>query len=152
MSTNIDASTIVGKLRLRCGDIGAFQILSDEIYNQTYIDNNNDIVQTTRLCCQYILGCLSFQSRSRLDVIETYGNQVFDQYLRFLKLIIYNPSDVTLNAPTLIYAPSTVSEHPLLKFKEDFKENYVGLTQDETMELTAINDSEINLDPDKIYY
>lgn len=81
----IDLSSKVGQLRLECGDVLDLPFMSDAEY--TYIlSKHGDVVKDSVVDALYaILARLSLQTRERLDRLEFFGNQRFEQYVQFLK-------------------------------------------------------------------
>lgn len=130
----IDPTTDIGLLRLRVGDVGDLEIFPDTVYQSALDGNDGDINRAAQLCAQYILARLSFSGHERLAVIEVYGNQIFDQYLQFLKLTVLNPN-FSQTSP-IPYSASTTT-HPLIQFEKDFQDNYIDGKQSDEMNLTA---------------
>lgn len=131
----IDPTSNIGKCRLRCGDFTDFPILPDEVYESVLSDSTNNVPKASRILAQYILAALAGRIHERLGTVEVFGNQYFEQYVTFLKTTILNPNFMDF-AP-IPYGAGIETEHALLKFREDFNDNYSGGTQSELMSLTA---------------
>ena len=84
----IDYTTNVGKVRLRIGDSLDLQIFPDSIYEDVLTANSDNVTATAREMAFMILAQLTQNTRSRLDRIETYGQQAFDNYLKFIEKYI----------------------------------------------------------------
>ena len=54
--------------------------------------HSNNETAVIKEAAQIILGSLSYGTRERLDRIETFGNQAFEQYLKYLKEVIKSPT------------------------------------------------------------
>lgn len=132
----IDPTTNIGKLRLRVGDYLDLPILPDTVYQSTLDDCNNNLPRSATLLAQYILASLAFSCHERLAIIEVYGSQMFDQYLRFIQATILNPNLMEI-AP-IPYSGSGDVVHPLIEFQKDWNLNYSSGTQSEQMKITAI--------------
>jgi len=129
----IDPTTVVGKLRLRCGDTSDLPMLSDQVYEQTYTDCNNSLARATSTCAQYILALLSQNTHQKLVQIEVWGAEAFSNYLTFLTKVVLNPS-LSQICP-IPYSASNDKTHSLIQFQEDWYEGFVAGTQSEQMEL-----------------
>lgn len=80
----INLATPEGQLRLETGDIGDLPILSDAEYTYILSKHDNIVADSVVDALYAILARLSFQTRERLDRIEFYGNQSFEQYSKFV--------------------------------------------------------------------
>ena len=81
----LDLNNPVHIIRLELGDTKDLQIYSDAEY-QYYLDKNNgDLKQAIIESGHAILMKLSHGSRQRLDRIEFYGNQNFEQFMKALE-------------------------------------------------------------------
>jgi len=129
----IDPTTVVGKLRLRCGDTSDLPMLSDSVYETTYTDCNNSLSRATATCAQYILALLSQNTHQRLVNIEIWGSEAFNNYMTFLTKVVLNPS-ISQTCP-IPYSASNNTTHPLVQFQDDWYEGFVAGTQSEQMEL-----------------
>lgn len=120
----IDPSTDIGKLRLRLGDWRDVTLLPDSVYSQTLIDCNNNLTKAAGLLAQYILAILSQQTRSKLAQIESYDNQAFEQYRRFIIDTISNPA--IMNISPLAVVTGADEANPLIEFSKLWNSGYVG--------------------------
>lgn len=87
----IDVNTPEGRIRLRVGDIQDVPILPDSIYTYYYQVNNSNENRTIVSIAYAILAALSQNTRERLDRIEYYGQEAFDNYLKFINVLIKDP-------------------------------------------------------------
>jgi hypothetical protein len=131
----IDLSTPIGKLRYRLGDYLDIPRLPDDVYQSALDEKNNNMRAATVLCGQYILAGLAFDSQQRMGVIEVYGNQVFEQYVQFLKLVLKDPA--FNGVCPLPYVAGADTLHPILQFKEDFTNAQNRPTPDERLHQIA---------------
>lgn len=131
----IDPTTNLGRVRLRVGDFTDFQIFPDSVYESTLIDCANNVPQASKLMAQYILATLSMRVHERLGNVEVFGSDYAKQYVAFIKTTILNPNMMEI-AP-IPYGSGIAVEQKLLKFREDFNNNYSAGTQDQLMSLTA---------------
>jgi hypothetical protein len=116
-----DPSTPIGKVRYRIGDIGQIPILDDAVIQGALDDANGNIPRASSQSAQYILATLSFKTHRKLQGLETWGDQQFANYLKFLNATILNPNLMSV-AP--IPYDNTGEENPLMKFVEDWNKAY----------------------------
>ena len=133
----IDPTTDVGKIRLRIGDYLDIQILPDIVIENALSEKSGNIVNASILCAQYILAALSRGVHERLQMIEVYGNQAFDQYLEYLKFCTSDPNFISISP--LIYSANPEEDHPIIKFRKDFNGNFIQGTQSEDMAYTSFD-------------
>jgi hypothetical protein len=122
----VDPTSTTGKLRLRCGDTSDLPILSDAVYEQTYIDSGNSLNRAATTCAQYILALLSQNTHSKLVQIEVWGAKV-----------VLNPQ-LSQTCP-IPYSASNDKVHPLIEFTEDWYGNFTAGTQSEQLERDSVN-------------
>lgn len=81
----IDLNTSVGQLRLETGDVADVPVMSDAEY--TYIlSQHNNIVKDSVLDALYaILARLAYNTDQRLDRIQFWGSQSYEQYKQFVE-------------------------------------------------------------------
>lgn len=132
----IDPSTNVGRLRLRVADWGDIPWIPDSVYEQTLIDTNNNLPKSASTIAYYILGILSSKTHRKLQQLEVYGNNYFDQYLQFIKQAVLNPNNLSDVNP-LPYSPNLDWEHPIEAFIYDWNHNYSRGTQSQQMAAQA---------------
>lgn len=119
----IDVNSKTGKLRLRCGDFGDLPLLPDEVYLSALEDCNDNLPRAAALCANYILGLLSSKTHRKLAQLETWGNEHFENYVKFLKMTVLNPNSQFSVAP-VPYVVGDGTEHPLIAFVEDWNTNF----------------------------
>ena len=127
----IDPTTSIGKLRLRVGDHSDLPFLPDEVYYSTLSDCNENIPRATSIIAQYILAILSQKTHRKLNQLEIWGNETFQQYIQFIKTTILNPHLSQLSP--IPYTGSDTSASPLVEFVEDWNGNYSQGTQSEQL-------------------
>ena len=129
----IDVTTPEGRIRLRVGDVQDIQIFPDSIYTYYYQENNENENTTVKEMAYYILGALSQNTRERLDRIEYYGQEAFDNYLKFINVLIKDPR--TSMSITGVYCGGLS--------KEDMRENDsnpdVNTIQTRPLPITPVN-------------
>lgn len=90
--TNNPAGSAIDRVRLFCGDIlPEMEWLSDETYTYLLDKYNDNEKKSAREAMQYILFSLARRTRERAYQCEIYGDQMFANYERALKLAISNP-------------------------------------------------------------
>lgn len=122
--TVIDPSTPLGKVRLRIGDWSDLPILPDTVITSALTDCQNSIPRTAKLCAQYILGMLSFKTHRKLAQLETWSGEQFDHYVEFLRLTVLNPN--LMATSPVPYTGMAEIDHPLMKFIDDWNNDYIG--------------------------
>ena len=127
----IDPSTNLGKLRLRVGDHSDLPFLPDEVYYSTLTDCNENVPRATTIIAQYILAILSQKTHRKLNQLEIWGNERFNQYLGFIRMTILNPHLSPISP--IPYTGSDISTSPLVEFVEDWNGNYAQGTQSEQL-------------------
>ena len=130
----IDPTTDVGKLRLRLGDWGDVEWLFDAVYEQTLADCGNNLRKSAGLLAQYILAILTRSTRSRLAQIESYDNQQFEQYRRFIIDTVSNPA--IMNIAPIAFATGD-TENMLINFQSLWNAGYTSDTVEDKMKLMA---------------
>ena len=119
--TTVDPATPLGKIRLRIGDWQSLPILPDSVILSALDDCQGNVPRAASLCAQYVLGTLTAKTHRKLANIETWSNEQFDNYVRFIKLTILNPHNMSI-AP-IPYSGST-QDHPLIVFTADWNAAY----------------------------
>lgn len=136
--TTIDASTALGKCRLRCGDYGDLPLLPDSVYLTTLSENNGNVFRSSMICATYILSMLAVSScHQKLSFIELYGNQKYDQYESYLMKIAKDSSFNGSSPIPYTGATSTTTKNPLIQFTEDWGNSYTYPTNSEDLRLLA---------------
>lgn len=119
----IDPSTDIGKLRLRLADWRDVQWLPDTVYETTLTECNGNLNKATSILAQYILGILSQGTRSKMYQIESYDNQAFEQYRRFIIDTVSNPA--IMNITPLAIVTGADSPNPLIEFSGLWNSGYI---------------------------
>jgi len=88
----IDMSIPRDRVRLAVGDTQDIVILGDSVYDYLLDTQGYSEPVATQKAAYYILGQLAPNTRQRLDRIEVYGNQAFEQYVALIKMVIKDPS------------------------------------------------------------
>ena len=134
----IDASTALGKCRLRCGDYGDLPLLPDSVYLSTLSENNENVFRSSMICATYILSMLAVSScHQKLSFIELYGNQKYEQYESYLLKIARDSAFNGSSPIPYTGATSTTAKNPLIAFVEDWENSYVKPTQSEDLHYIA---------------
>lgn len=114
----LDPSTPVGKIRLRIGDWSDLPILPDVVILSALEDCQNNVPRAASLCAQYVLATLTAKTHRKLSQIETWSNEHFNNYVKFLQLTVLNPNLMTV-AP-IPYSGMVDETHPLMQFVKDW--------------------------------
>lgn len=122
----IDPTTPIGKIRLRIGDWKDLEILPDSVIQSALDDCSSNVPRAASLCAQYILATLTAKTHRKLQQIEVWSREEFDNYVKFLQMTVLNPHFMTV-AP-IPYSGSTEEEHPLIKFVDDWNTSYGAVT------------------------
>lgn len=96
----IDPSIAEDRIRLACGDTSDLPYLTDDIYTYCLSQQSNNEPAATKMAAQLILAQLSYGQHQRLDKLEQWGSEAFNNYLTYIKQVITNPS---LNATGGVY-------------------------------------------------
>lgn len=133
----LDPTTNLGRLRLRCGDYSDLPYLPDSVYNQTLIENSNNLPRSAKICAQYILGQLAFKVHRKAGLqLEVFGGEAFVNYKQYLLLIVTNPNFMDIS-PIPVNLQGTAL-HPLMQFTKDWNLNYAQPTQSTQLSWDAI--------------
>lgn len=87
----LDLSNPIDRIRLLLGDWQDVQILPDEVYEYALSKYDNNEKSAAVEVAYNILAVLSQNTHSRIDRIELYGNQAFDQHLTLIKEFLRSP-------------------------------------------------------------
>lgn len=132
----IDPTTNLGKLRLRVSDWSELPYLPDSVYLQTLADNNDNIQKSTVVIGNYLLGIFSQGTHRRLSQnLEVWGGERFSQYLKYLMLIVKDPSFSGISP--IPYSASGTELHPILQHISDWKKNYPLGTEAQALAVSA---------------
>lgn len=147
----LDPTQPIGKMRLRVGDFSDLPLLPDSVYSSALDDCNQNIPKASVLVAQYILGMLTAQTHQKLQQIEVYGAEWFQNYLAFVKATILNPNFMDIQPMPYVAQVKNefgqVVEMPLVQFQKDWNNNYITTTQSQDMHLMAMPPSTIPNDP-----
>lgn len=115
----VDLSTPIGQLRMETGDVGDITILYDEEYSYILSKHNNSVKDSVVDALYAVLLKLSFRTRERLDRIEFFGNQSFEQYQKFVKDKIKQLSGIGIVANNFNVYAGGISVEDAEKYKAD---------------------------------
>jgi hypothetical protein len=132
----IDATTAIGKIRLRTGDWSDLSILPDSVIQSALDDCNNSLPRAAALCAQYILGTLTSSVHKKMFSMEIWGKERFDNYLKFIQTTILNPNLAQL-AP-IPYGRSDEVPDEITQFISDWKQNYYNGTESQALAMSAL--------------
>lgn len=131
----IDPTTNEGKLRLRLSDWSDIPFLPSTVYQQTLIDNDNNLQKCTSVLGGYILGILSQRTHRKLANLEVWGNEAFQSYLQFLEKIIKDPAYSGVSP--IPYMAKGDGFNPIVDFVDDWKRNYYNGTESQQLAIDA---------------
>lgn len=120
--TIIDPATNLGRLRLKISDWGDIPILPDSVYQQTLLDTNDNLQQSTVILGSYILGILSQRTHRKLAQMEVWSDAQFSQYLIYLNMIVKDPSFMGISP---IPYSSAADFSPILDFQANWNKGFV---------------------------
>lgn len=143
----LDPTSDIGKLRLRVADYSDLPYLPDAVYQATLNDNAGNLPTTARVLATYILGMLAHKTHRRMNQLEVWGAEAFENYRKFLLLTVKDPAFMSISP--IPYGASTTTLHPLLQFSKDWNLNYVAGTQSDQLNLDAIGGG-LTSDPSRI--
>lgn len=118
----LDPTTPVGKVRLRIGDWSDLTILPDVVVQSALDDCNGNVGRASQLAAQYILATLTAKSHKKLAVVEFWGAEQFDNYLKFITLLTKS-AEFSSVAP-IPYIGSGAETSKLAQFISDWKAGY----------------------------
>lgn len=93
----IDISTPVGRVRAAVGDFDDIPTLSDTVISAVLTQYGNSEPQAIKQCAMYILAALSREGHQRMDKLEVFGSEAFNNYLKFIKEVIKDPTSAYNN-------------------------------------------------------
>ena len=134
--TTIDPTTPVGKIRLRTGDWSDVSIIPDSVILSALDDCNGSVPRATSLCAQYILGTLTSSVHKKMFSLEIWGQERFNNYLKFIQTTILNPNLASL-AP-IPYGASDSVPNEIVQFLQDWKKNYYSGTESQALAVSAL--------------
>ena len=115
----IDLNTPVGQLRLETGDVGDIVILSDAEYSYILSKYGNSVKDSVIDALYAVLARLSFKTRERLDRIEYFGNQSYEQYKTFVENKIKQLNGTGFVASNFNVYAGGISVEDAEKYKSD---------------------------------
>lgn len=133
----IDASTLLGKCRLRTADYGDLPLLPDSVYLTTLEENNNNVQRTSMICATYILGMFAQGCHQKMSFLEIWSGEKYKQYESYLMKIAKDPTFNGSSPIPYTGASSTTEKNPLIAFVEDWEQGYVKPTQSEDLHRIA---------------
>lgn len=86
----LDLSSATDRVRLNIGDTSDIPWLADTEIDYALSYNNNNEAAATKQCASFILARMAYNGHEKLDKLEFYGSEVFNNYLTFLKQVINN--------------------------------------------------------------
>ena len=134
----IDASTTLGKCRLRCGDYSDLPLLPDSVYLSTLYENNGNVPRSSMICATYILSMLAMGCHQKMSYLEVFGNQKYEQYESYLLKIAKDP--MFSGSSPIPYTGSVTDKNQLIQFTEDWNKSYVGYTESQELHNIAESD------------
>lgn len=132
---SIDPTTDVGKIRLRVGDYQDLPFFPDSVYAAVIVDSGGNLKVAAKSMAVFILGMLAKKTRRKLNQLEVYGNEQFENYREFLLLTVSNPAFMP-------YAPipygATAEFNPIEQFQSDWNSNYSRGTESQQLAVNAV--------------
>lgn len=101
----IDMTEPVGRVRLAIADYSDPVVLPDETIQIVLDKHNGNETATIKECAGYILGSLCLKGHVRIEKMEIWGSDVFNNYLKYLDKVINSPTGAYATAG--IYAGGT---------------------------------------------
>lgn len=86
----LDLSSATDRVRLNIGDTSDIPWLADTEIDYALSYNNNNEAAATKQCASFILARMAYNGHEKLDKLEFFGSDVFNQYMRFLKDVLNN--------------------------------------------------------------
>jgi len=87
----LDLENPVHRVRLNIADWSDLPVLSDDVIEYTLTQNAGNEAAASKICATYVLGILSQQTHERLDRIELWGSERFNNYMKYIKEFITSP-------------------------------------------------------------
>lgn len=93
MAYTNDPTRDIDRVRLSVGDTDVDNEYISDTWYQYFLDNNSANEKLAAIdAAKAILAKFTANTREKVDQVEIYGNQQFDNYLQWLKDFIENPS------------------------------------------------------------
>lgn len=138
---SIDASTPLGKCRLRTADYGDLPLLPDSVYLTTLAENNDNVQRSSTICATYILGMFAQGCHQKMSFLEIWSGEKYKQYESYLTKIAKDPTFNGSSPIPYTGASSTAAKNPLIAFVEDWENSYQKPTQSEDLSNIAAGNS-----------
>lgn len=138
---SIDASTPLGKCRLRTADYGDLPLLPDSVYLTTLAENNDNVQRSSTICATYILGMFAQGCHQKMSFLEIWSGEKYKQYESYLTKIAKDPTFNGSSPIPYTGASSTAAKNPLIAFVEDWENSYQKPTQSEDLSNIAARNS-----------
>jgi hypothetical protein len=95
-----DPKNPLDRIRLKVGDTDVEnEYLDDNWYVHFYTSNDRNEVRASIECAKAILARFTGNTREVVDQVEIYGNQQFENYLKWLKSYISDPDLSGIRSP-----------------------------------------------------
>lgn len=133
MAFTNDPNNPVDRVRIRVGDTDPLNEFVDNVwYNYYLTENTNNETLTAIDIAKLILVNFTSNTREKVDQVEIWGNDKFDNYLDWLKSFIENPSLSGLGSPSP-YA-SGISLSDMETYKQDSDVNSLPFSVGDTLD------------------
>lgn len=94
----LDMTEPVSRIRLGIADYNDPVLITDEVIQYTLDKNSGNEQAAIKECAYFILGALSKSTRQRVDRIELWGSDAYNQYLSYIKEVIRSPNGAYASA------------------------------------------------------
>lgn len=88
----LDLTLATDRVRLAVADTTDLPVFPTNVYEYLLSKHSNNETAAIKEAAYLILGQLTSKTRERLDRMEFWGNQSFEQYLKFIGEVIKNPN------------------------------------------------------------
>jgi len=124
-----DPKNPLDRMRLKVGDTNNDnEYLDDKWYAHFYITLNKNEVLASIECAKAILARFTGNTRQVVDQVEIYGNQQFDNYLKWLKSFISDPDISGIRSP--VPFAGGISNSDVTERKNNSDNNIINLPSD----------------------
>ena len=131
MSFTNDPNNPIDRVRIRVGDTDPLnEYVTDTWYSYYLTENNNNETLTAIDIAKLIIVQFTGSTREKVDQVEIWGNDKFDNYLEWLKDFIENPSLSGLGSPSPYASGISISD--MDSYKEDSDVNSIPFSVGET--------------------
>lgn len=132
----IDYSTDIGKLRCRTADVSDLPYLPDQVYASVLAEKSGNMNAAVVALSSMILGQLAFKTHRKLQQLEVFGAEAFENYSKFLIMTIKDPA--FMNIAPIPYGSGTDNVHPLIEFANNWNRNF-NVTNSQQLAFDASN-------------